>query len=259
LVARADNITIRSLRLRRERGYVLLTLLLAASLLVIAAAVVAPAIAFQIKRDREEELIHRGIQYRRAIRSFVKHNGRFPQRLEELENTNNTRYLRKQYKDPITGRQFRLLHGVDIAAFSAGFNAAPGMPQGANVNTGFASQSPAPEANAADTATIQNMQTQSNGVAAQAPASANSEAVGGTIGGGPIFGVASWSEKKTIREFDHKGKYNQWLFFFSNSTAYDGRYEVMGPTPLSSLFPAQKSAEDPSGQPASPSSAQLSQ
>jgi len=46
-----------------ERGYILLILLFAMALLTILAAAIVPTIKFQIERDREEELIHRGTQY----------------------------------------------------------------------------------------------------------------------------------------------------------------------------------------------------
>ena len=94
---------------RKENGYVLLTLLLTMALLIIAAGVAASSIAFTIRRDREEELIHRGVQYKRAIREFAKKTGRFPLRMEELDNTNGMRFLRKHYKDPITGQDFKLV------------------------------------------------------------------------------------------------------------------------------------------------------
>src|ERR1700740_2536664 len=105
---------------RDERGYVLLTLVLAVALLAIATAIVVPKIAFQIKRDREEELIHRGTQYSRAVGRFVKTLGRYPGSIEELENTNNIRYLRKRYKDPITGKDFRLLRLGDVDYLNVG-------------------------------------------------------------------------------------------------------------------------------------------
>ena len=94
-------------------------LMLFVTLLAIAAAALAPTIAFQVRRDREEEMIHRGVQYSRAIRRYVKKTGRYPSRLEELENTNNIRFLRKRYKDPITGKDFKLLHVGDVQLMGA--------------------------------------------------------------------------------------------------------------------------------------------
>ena len=89
-------------------------LMLFVALLAIAAGALAPTIAFQVRRDREEEMIHRGVQYSRAIRRYVKKTGRYPSRLEELENTNNIRFLRKRYKDPLTNKDFKVLHVGEV-------------------------------------------------------------------------------------------------------------------------------------------------
>src|SRR5579863_6837000 len=132
----------KSVPCRTERGYILITLILFVALLAIAAVVMAPIIAFQVKRDREEELIHRGVQYSRAMKHFVKKFGRYPTSLEELENTNQVRFLRRRYKDPITGKDFKILHMGDVQmAFGAGIagatpaagltpGGAPGAPGG---------------------------------------------------------------------------------------------------------------------------------
>jgi type II secretory pathway pseudopilin PulG len=110
-------------RLRnRQRGYMLITLMLALALITIGLLTVLPEIGQQIRRDREEEMRHRGTAYMRAIQHFYKKFGRYPSRVEELENTNNLRFIRKPYKDPInrdpaTGkeRDFKLLHQTDIS------------------------------------------------------------------------------------------------------------------------------------------------
>jgi type II secretory pathway pseudopilin PulG len=99
---------------RGQRGYVLITLILLVALLAIGLTALAPLMIQQIKRDREEELIHRGTQYSRAIKHFMKKFSRYPARLEELENTNNIHFLRKRYKDPVTGKDFKLLHMGDV-------------------------------------------------------------------------------------------------------------------------------------------------
>lgn len=63
---------------RSDRGYVLLTLLLMVTVMTIAALAIVPTIKFEIRRDREEEMIHRGVQYSRAIRAYYKKFGRYP-------------------------------------------------------------------------------------------------------------------------------------------------------------------------------------
>src|SRR6266851_7784395 len=88
-------------RPRNQHGYILLTLMLFVALLTIGMLAMVENIESQIKRDREEELIHRGVQYSRAVRHYFKKFGRYPHRIEDLENTNNYRSLRKRYKDPM--------------------------------------------------------------------------------------------------------------------------------------------------------------
>ena len=97
-------------------------LLLMVALMTIFAATMVTSIKFDIKRDREEEMIHRGVQYSRAIRAYYKKLGRYPMTLEDLETANKMRFLRKRYKDPITGQDFRLLHFGEVKlALSGGF------------------------------------------------------------------------------------------------------------------------------------------
>ena len=119
---RSPNCQITNRKLQHsERGYLLITLMLALAVITIALLSVLPEISQQIRRDREEEMRHRGTAYMRAIQHFYKKFGRYPMRVEELENTNNLRFIRKRYKDPInrdaaTGQEkdFKLLHQTDI-------------------------------------------------------------------------------------------------------------------------------------------------
>jgi len=127
-----------------QRGYMLITLMLALALITIAMLTVLPEIGQQLRRDREEEMRHRGTAYMRAIQHFYKKFGRYPMRVEELESTNNLRFLRKRYKDPInrdpaTGQEkdFKLLHQTDITLNNGpllgqtpGQNLPPGPGQG---------------------------------------------------------------------------------------------------------------------------------
>jgi type II secretory pathway pseudopilin PulG len=113
-----------------ERGYILITIIFAFAVMAIVATMVAPAMIFELKRDREEEMIHRGVQYSRAVRNFVKKNGRYPMSLAELDNTSQIRYLRRHYKDPITGKDFKLLHQSDVPLLSSGPGIAGAIPPG---------------------------------------------------------------------------------------------------------------------------------
>jgi type II secretory pathway pseudopilin PulG len=112
-------LTLRRFR-TRQRGYIMITLMLTIALIAIALLAVLPEIKQQIKRDREEEMVHRGTAYMRAIQHFYKKFGRYPARIEELENTNNIRFLRKRYKDPLNHdaagkeKDFKFLTQTDI-------------------------------------------------------------------------------------------------------------------------------------------------
>lgn len=137
----------------------LLTLMLFVALLAIGSLAWIQKVEFEIKRDREEELIHRGVQYSRALRHYVKKFGHYPARIEDLESTNNVHYLRKRYKDPITGKDFKFLRMNDIqTSFNPGAASgiAPGNPgspiQGGapgalNVSNNFGQGGPGPSSN----------------------------------------------------------------------------------------------------------------
>ena len=98
--AKLQNYKITKLR-NPQSGYILITLMLFVALLSIAALAILPQMKQQILRDREDEMRHRGTAYMRAIQRYYKKSGRYPARIEELENTNNIRYIRKRYKDPM--------------------------------------------------------------------------------------------------------------------------------------------------------------
>lgn len=137
---------------RSQRGYILITLIFFVAILVIAALAIAPSIIFEAKRDREEEMVHRGVQYSRAIGKFVKKSGHFPNRLEDLENTNQVRFLRKRYKDPITGKDFKVLHQGEVQLIPGAQGLAGANPLGAAGGLGLAGGQAGPQQAAAQIA-----------------------------------------------------------------------------------------------------------
>jgi type II secretory pathway pseudopilin PulG len=184
-------------RRRHQRGYMLIVVTAMAAMLIIALAAAAPAIATQIKRDREEELVHRGAQYARAIKKFYKKTGRYPTRIEELQNTNMVRFLRKKYKDPITGEDFKLLRAGD-----------PKLAQALG-----AARSVGAGATAASTLTAGTQQPGSIGTSAGSISQPLSQS-GETFGGGPVVGVSSKSNKRSLKVFNDKDHYDDWVFVY---------------------------------------------
>jgi hypothetical protein len=96
---------------RNDRGFALLLVFLLAAAVALMLYQQLPRVAFESERDKEQLLIDRGEQYKRAIQQFYVAYKRYPTTIEELENTNNKRYLRKRYVDPYTGKsEWRLIH-----------------------------------------------------------------------------------------------------------------------------------------------------
>jgi type II secretory pathway pseudopilin PulG len=225
----------------RSRGYVLITLMLFLSLLAIAALAVLPDIAFQVKRDREEELIHRGLAYSRGIRRYYRKFGRYPTKIEDLESANTLRFIRKRYKDPLTGGDFKIVR-VGDAGLGAMFGAIPGQnlqnlqgapgvtlpPQttgpGANVGPGPGiAQQVQMVAGSSDAGNPPDAQTNaSSGPASTASSSDTSSSLQQVFGGGPMLGVVSTRKDKTIREFCSKSHYKDWYFVYDPSTDRGG-------------------------------------
>jgi type II secretory pathway pseudopilin PulG len=262
-----------------EQGYILLTLLLIMALMAIVALAAMPTLKFNRRRDREEEMIHRGAQYSNAIRRFYKKFGRYPTKIEDLENSNSQRFLRKRYKDPMNCKagkceDFKLLHFGDVQMSISGFgggvipganaigatgglNGTAGLGQtsgfgqnssfggnssfgqnssfggnssfGANstlgqnqpqnpgnqplgsdpTQTGTQNSPGAPPGNGTDPGTASSSSSSSS-------SSGNNQLGSGQIIGGPIVGVASATKDTdpTIREFNHKKKYKDWMFVY---------------------------------------------
>ena len=96
---------------RSEGGYALLAILLGAVLLSVMLVKVLPRDAMSAQRIREQRLIDRGEEYSRAIKLYFREHKKYPEELDDLEDTNGIRYLRRRYKDPITGEdEWRLIH-----------------------------------------------------------------------------------------------------------------------------------------------------
>ena len=98
-------------RRRDESGFALLLVLLMAALLALSLYKEIPRIAFETQRQKEELLVERGEQYKRALQVYVRALNHYPAKIEDLENTNNRHFLRRRYIDPMTGKdEWRLIH-----------------------------------------------------------------------------------------------------------------------------------------------------
>jgi hypothetical protein len=105
----------RRTRRRKERGFALLLVFAMAAAVAVMLYLEMPRVAFEHQRNKEGLLVERGEQYVRAVELFVRKVGKYPQTVEELESFQNLRFLRRRYRDPMTGEEeWRLVH-VDAA------------------------------------------------------------------------------------------------------------------------------------------------
>lgn len=218
---------------RRQSGYVLLIIMLALALLMIGMLAAAPSITTQIKRDREQEMIHRGQQYAIAVKRYYKKFGRYPVKIEDLENSNNMRFLRRAYKNPTDPKgDWRLLHLGEVKTVLA----MPGVPGAQPVGTPAGAMGGIGAAGALGGAIGAQPQTAPQGgpqspqgtdqgqpgspIAGSQPAAGTTTGGPQVFGGGPIVGVAGTVEKPSIIAWHDKTSYKDWEFF------YDPRLDV---------------------------------
>jgi|RhiMetdeSRZDD1v2_1073273.scaffolds.fasta_scaffold624307_2 type II secretory pathway pseudopilin PulG len=195
----------------RQSGYMLLLILLMSAIVMLAVLKSAPAIGQQIRREREEELIRRGKQYAIAIKRFYKKTGAYPTSLEQLENTNRMRFLRRRFKDPMSeSGEWRLIRFGEVKTTPTGLF---GKPIGATGAQGGAVGTPV-------SAMGGGPGSQGTSSPGQPAGGSSSGLTGRTFGGGPIVGVASTSTQQSIKELNGKDHYNDWEFF------YDPRFDV---------------------------------
>jgi len=228
----------------------LLVLMIAVAVLTITMLQVGMNYRRSILREREVEMIHRGVQYERAVRLYYRKNNSYPTSIEQLENTNKIRYLRKRYKDPMSpDGQWQIAHITDIklsgftltgAAGAAGAAAAgtAGL-TGAAANTALAAVG-ALQANSTnlstaaqqttDTTTTGTTAGQTTGTIGTGPADTNSASgngAGPVLGGGPMLGVISKSKAEGIHSFNDKSHYNERYFIYDPSQ--DRGQQLTGP------------------------------
>jgi type II secretory pathway pseudopilin PulG len=129
----------------------LVGLIVAIFFILLALSVAAPKVAQGLRRDREVEAVHRANQYVRAIRLYYRKTGTYPASMEALEKTNNIRFLRQRYVDPITGKDdWRLIKvgeakttvkgffGQPLVGVAPGLGSAAGMASGGGIGAGAA-------------------------------------------------------------------------------------------------------------------------
>jgi type II secretory pathway pseudopilin PulG len=151
-------------------------LLAMAAVMLIGLAAAAPSWRYVMQNDREQELLFRGGQIADAIQRYQKRNGgALPPSMEVLV---KGRFLRKAYKDPMTkAGEWRLVRQGQAVALGATGGDRPGVTTTTTTTTTLPAR----------TAT-------------------GPSAVGG------FLGVSSTSQDKSLRLFNGRQRYDEWLF-----------------------------------------------
>lgn len=231
---------------RGEQGFLLLGLIVAIFLIMLALGVAAPRVAHELRREQEMETVRRGDAYVRAIEKYYLKMGHYPTSIEQLEKTNNIRFLRKRYIDPLTGKDdWRVIHLGEAKTTVKGFF---GKPLGGIASTGLGSAAGMASPGGVGStmggsstgglgSTSGSLGSTSNGPgtnglsstpAGAAPGATGTTGTAGTSGfgdmtgtGGPIVGVGLVKEGNSIITLNEQTTYPTWEFI------YDPRIEQM--------------------------------
>jgi hypothetical protein len=206
-----------------EVGYSLAMVMVLTTILVVGLSEVVVNWQKAMQREREEELIFRGKQYIRAIELWQRRfPGTFPTSVDALLNTNNMRFLRKRWKDPITNSDEWRLIKMNPDGSISGLTIVPGTAGTKDVKIpGAPSQSQSPSSVGSPLGGMlggQSQGTQRNplnmgSVQASEPQRSALQTSGSPILGG-IVGVASKSEKESLKTYNGRNKYNEWEFYY---------------------------------------------
>ena len=208
------------------------------ALILVALAVAAPVVARDLRRDKEVESMHRAQQYVRAIRLYQrKFPNQYPASIEALEKSNNVRFLRKQYVDPLTGKaDWRIIHvgenktkvsvffgeplgGLNTSGGGSGLGSAAGLASGAQATA------PVVATTSGTAGPVNALAAGFGGATSTAGGSTtptSTPSTGGTQsssgfgngGAGPIMGVGSSRSGDSILNVNDQTTYETWEFLY---------------------------------------------
>ncbi len=251
-----------------ESGFMLVFAILMVALVFIALAVAAPVIAKDLQREKELESEHRAEQYVRAIRLYYRKTKSYPPSIDALENTNNIRFLRKRYIDPLTGKDdWRIIHLGENKTTVKGFFGQPlggvnttgagslgsassmassgiGASNGGSTSSTVTGGSPLSAGFSGATIGGSNTGSSSTG-SSMTPSSTTSSS--GTGGIGQVMGVGTAKTGDSILNPNGQTTYDTWEFI------YDPKIELLyqqanmlgGPASVNSTSPSSMTTTTP--------------
>ncbi|MGH9361310.1 MAG: pilus assembly FimT family protein [Thermoanaerobaculia bacterium] len=187
-----------------EAGYSLVVLAVLITVMNILVAAAWPLWSQAIRRDKEEELISRGLQFAEGIRVFQQRFGRLPVRLEELVEV-EPRCMRRLWKDPLTedGRWGLVFAGEEgVAPVRETADGRPRRPARRGAPQEPAEKEPG------------------DSLDPNAPPEEGQE-----VAVGPIIGVRSKSTEESVLNFLGQTRHDRWIF---RADVFAQRPNVMG-------------------------------
>lgn len=186
-----------------QAGYNLVMLMVLLMVLNIMVAAALPSWSSVIRRDKEEELIFRGLQYAEAIRVFQNRFQRSPVRLEELIEV-EPRSIRQLWKDPMTEDGKWVL--IPLQGPPGGLQRQPPGEEGLDDQDENGREGGGEE---------EGESFEEDGDSGFGPK-------GGEVQIGPFKGVHSRSSKKSFMLFNGKERYDEWHFTVELLTGASG-------------------------------------
>jgi type II secretory pathway pseudopilin PulG len=242
-------------RRTNDEGFMLLAAIVLVFLVLLALSIAAPRIATALKREREIEATHRAQQYQRAIRLYYRKLGHYPGSVDQLVSTNNQKFLRQKYLDPLTGKDdWRIIHvgenkttvkgffgedlpGIGGAGLGSGIGG--GTTTGQSAGSAFGGSQLGSSIGGSSSAFGGSTNTTGSGSGSSLGATNGTSSATGTGGlgfgsssngsngtsalggGGPIMGIGSSATGPAIVTVNEQTNYQDWEFL------YDPRIEQL--------------------------------
>ena len=230
---------------QREEGFALIVLVVMIFVILLFLGIAAPLVARDLQREKELEAVHRANQYVRAIQLYYRKFNHYPTSVDQLEKTNNIRFLRRKYEDPMTGKaDWRIIHagenkttvkglfgkplaGIGTAIGGSGIGGTSTI-SGASTPGGFGSPAGTGSTGSGTSGIGGGTQTVggTSGMGNSGVGSQSATTFQG--GGGPIMGIGSSKTGESILTENEQTNYEDWEFL------YDPRIEQL--KAKSSLF-----------------------
>jgi type II secretory pathway pseudopilin PulG len=210
-------------------------LLVAMSIMAVMLTVAMPVWKHANQREKEEELVFRGLQYVHAIGMFQrKYANAYPPNIDVLV---EQRFLRKKFKDPITNDDF-----VIIPVGQGAPGSAPSGQRGGAATTGRGAAGVNPVGPPSGGFSTTGAATSPAGQRSSLSSSGTQGGSAGIQTTAGISGVTSKSKEQSIRLYNGRGHYNEWAF------VYIPQMQAPGQGAPGTGFPGQRGQPNQPGQ-----------